>query len=68
MFDLEHKFYSFNAGTGSRQAHRTRLTLYLTNIIDVYSIINSAFCLSVILNRHMSLPFSISREHNRRIP
>lgn len=68
MFDLEHKFYMFNAGTGSHKTLCTRLTLYLTKIIDVYSIINSAFCLSVILNQHMSLPFSMSREHNRRIP
>ena len=41
---------------------------YLATFIDVYDIINSAFCLSVILNRHMSLSFSSSREHNRRIP
>jgi hypothetical protein len=28
MFDLEHKFYTFNAGTGSHQAQRTRLTFF----------------------------------------
>jgi len=68
MFDIEHTFYTFNAGTRGHQAYRTRLTFYLAKFIDVYDIINSAFCLSVILNRHMSLSFSLSREHNRRIP
>ena len=68
MFDIEHMFYTFNAGTCGRQAYRTRLTFYLAKFIDLYNIINSAFCLSVILNRHMSLSFSLSREHNRRIP
>ena len=68
MFDIEHMYYTFNAGTRGHQAYRTRLTFYLAKLIDGYDIINSAFCLSVILNRHMSLSFSLSREHNRRIP
>ncbi len=68
MFDIEHMFYTFNAGTRGHQAYCTRLTFYLAKFIDVYDIINSAFCLSVILNQYMSLSFSTSREHNRRIP
>jgi len=68
MFDIEHMSYTFNAGTRGHQAYRTRLTFYLAKFIDVYDIINSAFCSSVILNRHMSLSFSTRREHNRRIP
>jgi len=68
MFYIEHKFYTFNAGTGSHQAQRTRLTFYPASFLDVYDIINSAFCLPVILNQHVSLSFSTTREHNRGIP